>query len=74
MHGNVDEWCLDWHATYPGTPVTDPTGTPTGSMRVLRSGDWASYAGYIRSAVRDGGDPRGQSLIIGFRVVLVAVP
>jgi len=34
MHGNVWEWCQDWHAAYPTGSVTDPTGPSSGSFRV----------------------------------------
>jgi formylglycine-generating enzyme required for sulfatase activity len=30
MHGNVREWVYDWHATYSGSPQTDPTGPAIG--------------------------------------------
>jgi len=51
MHGNVLEWCLDWHGTYPGA-VTDPKGAASGSNRVLRGGGSSFYAYYCRSANR----------------------
>lgn len=72
MHGNVQEWCLDSHASYPAGAVTDPFVTG-GPYRVLRGGSWGSYSHNCRSAVRDYDDPGGSLDDIGFRVVLAPV-
>src|SRR6266571_6488883 len=52
MIGNVQEWCQDWYGAYPAGSVTDPQGAVTGSDRVVRGGDWSSFAKYCRSAFR----------------------
>ena len=52
MHGNVWEWCSDWHGDYPSGSVTDPAGPSSGSSRVGRGGSWLYEAGYCRSAHR----------------------
>ena len=71
MHGNVSEWCQDWHGAYPGESVTDPQGPGTGLNRVIRGlGGWFGPAVYCRSASRGGSDPPGRTSGIGFRVVL----
>jgi formylglycine-generating enzyme required for sulfatase activity len=71
MHGNVVEWCNDWYGTYPGGSVTDPTGPPTGTSRVLRGGNWTSGPVHCRCARRDtDGVPDLTDRRIGFRVVL----
>ncbi|MFA7174708.1 MAG: formylglycine-generating enzyme family protein [Kiritimatiellia bacterium] len=74
MHGNVFEWCLDWHTDNIGTAAAeDPKGLETplgGSPNSLRGGSWFAGAEYCRSASRgaDGGrDIRHGSY--GFRLV-----
>ncbi len=56
MHGNVCEWCWDWHSSdYYGTrpdPDTDPTGPSGGYRRVNRGSGWAGPARFCRSAQR----------------------
>jgi len=75
MHGNVCEWCQDWHEEYSGKSVSDPTGPATGSLRVLRGGSWPNLASYCRSAIRLSHGltpPSARSNRIGLRVVVVA--
>ncbi len=69
MHGNVWEWCQDWHGDYPSEAVTDPQGAESGSARVVRGGGWGGFAGGCRSAGRNGYDPGGRALILGFRLL-----
>ena len=73
MHGNVWEWCSDWHDEYPSGAVTDPVGPSTGSYRVIRGGSWFSLAGHCRSAYRFFNDPSGRGSLIGVRLSLVRV-
>ena len=53
IHGNILEWCTDWHAgSYVNTSTVDPTGPNSGRYRVLRGGCWHSYGKSCRSAYR----------------------
>jgi RNA polymerase sigma factor (sigma-70 family) len=74
MHGNVQEACLDWYGTYPGT-VTDPKGAAAANVsdpsRVRRGGSWYGSAGVCRSAERYPNIwPDGRSDGLGFRAAM----
>ncbi|MEE9303090.1 MAG: formylglycine-generating enzyme family protein [Thiotrichaceae bacterium] len=71
MHGNVWEWCHDWHAKYQPEHVINPTGSKKGTHRVLRGGSWLFHHKDVRSAFRDGYTPDYRSNLIGFRMILV---
>jgi formylglycine-generating enzyme required for sulfatase activity len=67
MHGNVREWCLDWHdKALPGG--VDPRGPSSGSRRVFRGGSWMSYPHIARSASREASLPTERNEFMGFRV------
>ncbi len=71
MHGNVFEWCEDWHGEYKITSeiTVDPRGSHTGSGRVLRGGSWFDRARLCRSAFCGGGGPTEHAATCGFRLV-----
>jgi formylglycine-generating enzyme required for sulfatase activity len=76
MHGNVDEWCLDWHNKdfYGRSPLVDPAYLETpkdgGSGRVSRGGSWNARAWWSRCATRSYDFPTVPTFPKGFRVVL----
>lgn len=82
MHGNVFEWCWDWHSRSDSAPATDPRGPGSGfNGRVFRGGSWQHGSRACRSAFRDQGWAPSRKFArvadIGFRVALseaVAVP
>jgi sulfatase modifying factor 1 len=67
MHGNVWEWCQDWHCPYGGS-VTDPLGQCPSNLRVLRGGSWAFGADSARCALRYTHAPGDRGPSLGFRV------
>jgi formylglycine-generating enzyme required for sulfatase activity len=69
MHGNVLEWCWDWHGTYPGSGLTDYRGPSSGSHRILRGGSWGNNGQIHRSAYRGIVVPNYRDGGMGFRVV-----
>ena len=52
MIGNVEEWVQDWYGNYSGGTVVDPTGSDSGTWRVLRGCSWSDDFQECRSANR----------------------
>ena len=70
MHGNMAEWVADWYGTYPGEAQTNPSGPPSGRLRVLRGGSFAdNWPNVLRSAIRGKLPPEVRTRNIGFRCV-----
>jgi formylglycine-generating enzyme required for sulfatase activity len=69
MHGNVWEWCWDWHGNFSAEPVSDPTGPIAGSGRVLRGGAFDFGASDCQSANRLVLRPMFRGHRNGFRVL-----
>ena len=67
MHGNVWEWCEDWHGKYPFA-VTDPKGAATGERRVLRGGSFYFFELGARSSTRSYYKPSNRLNDLGFRL------
>jgi formylglycine-generating enzyme required for sulfatase activity len=81
MHGNVAEWCFDWHAAniYDDAPILDPSGPETGKYRVVRGGHWKGEWHTLRCAARSKQMPQfpegsgSDAGLIGFRVICETV-
>jgi formylglycine-generating enzyme required for sulfatase activity len=74
MHGNVEEWCLDWYGPYDAADQVDPVGRADGDFRVTRGGSHSTQLEFLRSANRAGTLPDDKSWLIGFRVVQGELP
>jgi formylglycine-generating enzyme required for sulfatase activity len=73
MSGNVWEWCQDRYGSYESASQINPTGSNSGSNRVVRGGGWADSAD-CRSARRNYDRPDFWLNGIGFRLVLSRTP
>ena len=71
MHGNVDEWCLNYYGALPSDSEVDPEGPSTSAdnKRTLMGGGWSRKASTCRSASRWGVAANDRSNSTGFRVV-----
>lgn len=72
MHGNVWEWCQDYMADYPTSPVTDPVGNSRElvPLRVIRGGSWYDCAKSCLAANRHAMDQVMATNYLGFRLVV----
>jgi len=68
MLGNVWEWCHDRYGEYPTGETVDPTGSSSGTDRVLRGGAWGDDARNLRAALRNWNKAGYRSRQHGFRV------
>jgi len=68
MSGNVSEWCWDWLGTYAmETLELAPVGLESGTLKVVRGGDFATPATATRTTARQGVLPM-ESTTTGFRL------
>jgi formylglycine-generating enzyme required for sulfatase activity len=74
MHGNVEEWCMDWYGPYEPGDQINPVGRADGDFRVTRGGSHSTELYYLRSANRMGTVPEERNWLIGFRLVIGKMP
>ena len=67
MHGNVGEWCLNWHGNL-SSGMTDPSGSSSGTHRECCGGSWyvSPYACF--SSSRSNFLPSFKCNNLGFRL------
>ena len=70
MSGNVLEWCHSLSKSYPYKAGDGREDSQADGHRVLRGGAFSLIEGDVRCAFRDGGNPYGWYLSVGFRVVV----
>ena len=71
MHGNVWEWCLDWHGSALTNNMINPKGSSAGDARVLRGGSWGRVASCCTSGFRGFNKSSVVDNNYGFRLTLM---
>ena len=69
IHGNVWEWMAsEYDESYGGAELRIVSDPNSGGSRVVRGGSWDRRPDRLRSAARDGFNPRSRGLTLGFRL------
>lgn len=71
MLGNAWEWTADFHENdyYANSPVDDPKGPASGTVRVRRGGSWHTWSFYARSSYRNWNSSRTRYTLVGMRLL-----
>ncbi len=69
MHGNVEEWVLDWYGEYNPEETVNPVGPSEGDFKVARGGSHNNHIQHMRSANRMASATNDKHYLLGFRVV-----
>ena len=72
MSGNVDEWVSDLYGPYSSDPQTNPTGSVSGSARVVRGGSSVRFEEAARVFSRGGYNPGSSNPRLGFRLAITS--
>jgi sulfatase modifying factor 1 len=67
LAGNIWEWTLDWYQSQYGNPCNDCADLTAASSRVVRGGNFAAVASYLRGASRLNLMPDQRSYWFGVR-------
>ncbi|MDH3348238.1 MAG: SUMF1/EgtB/PvdO family nonheme iron enzyme [Desulfobulbaceae bacterium] len=73
MSGNVSEWCGDWFGSeyYRAGILQNPTGSVSGTEKVIRGGSWYYVEKMSRTTSRSSSLPTDHYNDLGFRVVMI---
>lgn len=72
MAGNAAEWVNDWYGPYPTQKTSNYTGAASGTLRVVRGGNWSDAIKDCEPSAREKKSPLYKSDLVGFRVVYSA--